>query len=146
MTSGFSVGTKFTLISPLCQDDPDTIFGDDRDAFEDFHYSPFNIRPESDEDDAPMTIKKFKVLNSKLDYLLESTKALPNNEYPQASVKYFLETLMMEHDANLNPTNKTIADLEQTCKETTKKSINYFMTLKALWRIFALHMNSILHL
>lgn len=58
--SGFSVGPESTPISPLLQDDPDTVFGDDRDAFEAFHFTHFNVQQGSDEDDAPMTAKQFK--------------------------------------------------------------------------------------
>lgn len=42
--SGFSSGTEFAPISPLHRDDPDKVFGDDRDAIEDFHCSPFNVQ------------------------------------------------------------------------------------------------------
>lgn len=38
---GVTVGQDSTPISPLRADDPDTIFGDDRDYFQDFHYNPF---------------------------------------------------------------------------------------------------------
>lgn len=56
-----------------------------------------------------------------LDSLLESTKAWSSNEYSQASVKAFLETLTKEHASNLSITNKHIADSTQTCKEMAKK-------------------------
>lgn len=106
---------------PLGQDDADTIFGDDQDAFEGFHFSPFNVQPESDEDDAPMTTKQLMELNSKLDSLIESSKTPSSDEYSQASVKSFFETLTKEQASDLALTNKVVADSAQTCKETTEK-------------------------
>lgn len=57
----FSSGVDTTPVSPLCQDDPDTIFGDDRDVFEDFSDKPFRVQQESDEDDAQMTTGSSKL-------------------------------------------------------------------------------------
>lgn len=41
---GFTFGHDSHPISPLCQDDPDTIFGEDQDEFSYFHYSPFDVQ------------------------------------------------------------------------------------------------------
>lgn len=62
VASGVTIGPDFTPISPLRQDDPDTVFSDDHDEFQDFHYSPFNVHEDND-DDAPITKGKFKALN-----------------------------------------------------------------------------------
>lgn len=78
--SGVTVGPISRPISPLRTTDPDTVFGDSFDDFQDFHYSPFVVQQESDEDDAPMTKRNFKALNIKLDSLLESTKASSSSE------------------------------------------------------------------
>ena len=90
--------------------------------FEDFHYSPFIIQQESDVDDATMTAKQFKELNTKLDYLLESSKDSSRDEYSQTSVKAFLEMLTKEHASNLAFTNKSVVDSTQTCKDRIEKS------------------------
>ncbi|KAL7587925.1 hypothetical protein Lser_V15G40915 [Lactuca serriola] len=133
---GFSSGVDITPISPLCQDDPDTIFGDGRDIFEDFTYSPFRVQQESDEDDAPMTTEQFKAINTMLGSLLESTKAYSSNEYSQASVKAFLETLTKEHASNLALTNKTVTDSKKTCKETTEKVDKIYFDIKSFMEDF----------
>lgn len=97
--SDMGVGaSSFTLchdshpISLLRQDDPDTIFGDDKDESVDFHYSPFHVQAESD-DDAPVSKGKLKAITEKMDSLLESCKASPNNVYSQAMIKACIETL-----------------------------------------------------
>lgn len=41
--SSSGVTFDFSPISPLQIDDPDTMFGDDRDDFQDINYSPFNV-------------------------------------------------------------------------------------------------------
>ena len=57
--SGSTLGHSTSPISPLRQDDPDTIYGDDEDHFGGFTYSPFNIRIESD-DEALITRGQFR--------------------------------------------------------------------------------------
>lgn len=42
--SGVTFGPDFTPISHLRTDDLDTVFGDDREDFHDFHYSSFTIQ------------------------------------------------------------------------------------------------------
>lgn len=42
--SGVSFGDAFTPVSPLRQDDQNTVFVNNQDNLEDFHYSPFNVQ------------------------------------------------------------------------------------------------------
>ncbi|KAL7587596.1 hypothetical protein Lser_V15G40912 [Lactuca serriola] len=142
----FMDSTTTTTTTTTTTNDPDTIFGDGRDIFEDFTYNPFRVQQESDEDDAPMTTEQFKAINTKLDSLLESTKAYSSNEYSPASIKAFLETLTKEHASNLALTNKHLRILKRLARKRPKKLINYFLISKALWKTFALHLNATQHL
>lgn len=111
----------FTHVSLLQTDDSDTMFGDDHDNFDIFHYSPFTFQKDSDDDDAPISKGQFKVLNTNLDSLLESSKASSNNDYSQASIKAFLNTLTKQNSVNLALTNKVVVDTEKIYNETTPK-------------------------
>lgn len=91
-TFGVTVGPSSSTVLPLRVDDHDMIFGDDRDDFQDFHYSRFTIHQESDDDDEPMTKGQFKALNKKLDTLLESSKSSSNSEYSFEADKALIET------------------------------------------------------
>lgn len=90
--SGFTVDHLTPPISPLRQDDLDTIFGEDEEDFGGFTYSPFNILTES-YDDAPDTKGQLKAINKKLDSLIQSSKTSTNDEYSQTAIQSFLETL-----------------------------------------------------
>lgn len=70
-TSGVTIGPSSTPISSLRAIDPNTIFSDGCDAFQDFHYSPFTVLQEGDDDDALMSKGQFKALNKKFESLLE---------------------------------------------------------------------------
>ena len=78
--SGFTFGPSTSPISPLFQDDPDTIYGDDEDDFGGFTYSLFNIRIEID-DEAPVTKGRLKALSEKLDSLIKSTTSSSCGDY-----------------------------------------------------------------
>ncbi|CAI9291697.1 unnamed protein product [Lactuca saligna] len=95
------------------------VSGDD-DDFAGFTYNPFNNRTESDDED-PVTQGKLKAINDRLDSLLQSSKASSTEDYSQATIKSFLETLMNEHSANLEKTNKAVNSSASVCIQTTEK-------------------------
>lgn len=118
---GVTVNLSFTQVSPLRDEDLDTIFGDDRDDFQDFHYSPFNVHQSSHDDEAPMMKGQFKVLNDKLDTLLKSSKSSSNSEYSFESHKALIETLKKENAKNLAYSTKVIENTEKIVRETAEK-------------------------
>lgn len=77
--SGFTFGVDSFSISPPGQDDMDTVFGDDQDEFENFHYSPFHVQQSCD-GDAPMSHHQFKLLRENLNTLYESSKPSSSSE------------------------------------------------------------------
>lgn len=119
--SGVTIGPCSTTISHLHDDYPATIFGDDWDDFQYFHFSPFNVKQSSDDKYAPMTKRQLKPLNEKLDTLIESSKASLSSEYSHNSYKSLFETLTKEHVVNLAASTKFIENSEKTVCETTKK-------------------------
>ena len=119
--SGVTIGPSSTQISPLHNDDPDTIFGDDHDDFQDFHYSSFNVQPSSDDKDEPMTKEQFKTLNEKLDTLLESSKTSTNTEYTYECVKAIIATFTKKHAKSLDASTKVVENSEKTIHEATEK-------------------------
>ncbi|CAI9302917.1 unnamed protein product [Lactuca saligna] len=118
--SGFTFGTSTSPLSALRHEDPDTIYGVDEDDFGGFTYSLFNIMTESD-DDAPVTLGKLKAINEKLDLLIQFSKTSTNDDYSQAMIKSFLETLTKEHTTNPEKTNQIVDASASICKETTEK-------------------------
>ena len=52
---GVTMGPGTSTASPLRDDNPNILFGDDQENFTDFVFSPFTIHVNSDDDDAPMT-------------------------------------------------------------------------------------------
>ncbi|CAI9302360.1 unnamed protein product [Lactuca saligna] len=95
------------------------IFGDD-DDFAGFPYSPFNIRTEND-DESLITKGQLKLINEKLDSLLNAEKTSSIEDYSQATVKSILETVTKEHFANLERMNKAVDDSTSVCNKTTQK-------------------------
>ena len=83
------------------------IYGVDDDDFAWITYSTFNIKAKSDEE-APVTRGKLKVIHENLDLLLQSSKASSSEDYSQATVKSFLETLKKENSAKLEKANKAV--------------------------------------
>ncbi|CAI9263190.1 unnamed protein product [Lactuca saligna] len=118
--SGFTFSHSTQPISPLCQNDPDTIFGEHEEDFGCFAYISFNIRTESD-DDTLVTKTKLKDINEKLDSLIKASKTLTSDEYSQAKIKSFLETLTKEHPTNLDMTNIVVDASTSVCKEMMEK-------------------------
>ncbi|CAI9302755.1 unnamed protein product [Lactuca saligna] len=98
--SGFTTGHITPPISPLRQNDPDMIYGDD---------------------EAPITKGMLKVIHEKLDSLLHYSKASSTDDSSQATVKSLLETLTKEHSANLEKTNKAVDASTTVCNNSTKK-------------------------
>ena len=90
------------------------MFGDDQDDLEDLHYSPFNVQ-QSSNNDAPMTTRQFKILQQKLDSLIESSKSTSNSDYSIATHTALLETMTKEHAMNLEKENKSIEDSSTIC-------------------------------
>ncbi|CAI9279857.1 unnamed protein product [Lactuca saligna] len=121
--SGFTLGHSTPPISPLRQDDPDTIYGEDEEDIGSFTYSPFNIRIKSD-DQAPVTRGQFNAFFLKFESLMKSTKTTTCGNYSQEIVKAFFETLTKEHSTNLDKTNQAIDPSAFVCKETIEKVDN----------------------
>lgn len=111
-TSGFTTTTT-TPVSPQHHGSEDFlgVVGFD---FDTFHYSPFSIQEESD-DDAPITQKDLKALNVKLDSILASSTTSSSQAYSEAAVKGMLNTLVKEHVANLPKYNKAVEDSTRSC-------------------------------
>lgn len=83
-----------------------------------------------------MTTGQFNALNTKMDSILESTKASYSNDYSQASVKAFFKTLTKEPTSNLALTDNAVADSKNTSKETTKKVDKLFSDIKSFMEEF----------
>ena len=115
--------------------DPDTVFGDDLDEFQYFHYIPFDVQEES-VDDAPDMKGKFKALNEKLDTLLESSITSSNTKYSIKFVKALIETLTKEHANSLQASTKAIENSSRQCKKRPRMSKNYWPRRLSLWQIF----------
>ncbi|CAI9288598.1 unnamed protein product [Lactuca saligna] len=118
--SGFTSTHISPPISPLRQNDPDMIYGDDEDDFEGFTYSLFTIRTESD-DEALVMRGKLMAIHEKLDSLIQASNPSSTDEYSQATVKSLLETLTKEHSTNLEKMNKGVDDTATVCNNTTEK-------------------------
>lgn len=91
VTFGATVGPSTSTTLPLREDDPDLLFGDDQDDFQNFVFCPITIHQVMDDEDAPMTIGQFKQLNAKLDSLLESSNATSNYKFMLKSCRATVE-------------------------------------------------------
>ena len=50
---GVTVGPSTSTTSPLREDDPNILYGDDQDDFRNYVFSPFTVHHASDDDEAP---------------------------------------------------------------------------------------------
>ncbi|CAI9298309.1 unnamed protein product [Lactuca saligna] len=108
-------------ISPIRQDDPEMIFGDDDDDdLGGFTYRPFQIRTES-EDEATVTKGQLKSLHEKIDQLLLASKASSSEAYSKETVESLFECITKEHAENVAKVNKAVSDSADVCKSTTEK-------------------------
>ena len=91
-TSGFVTSTTRPPVSPRPDLTSEDYLGGDGLDFDTFHYSPFSIQEESD-DNAPLTQRHLKELNTKLDNLLASVAGSSRHAYSEATIKSFLDSL-----------------------------------------------------
>ncbi|XP_023749833.1 uncharacterized protein PB18E9.04c-like [Lactuca sativa] len=108
-TLGFVTSTTTPPVSPQPGHTFEDHIGGDGLDFDTFHYSPFSIQENSD-DNAYLTQRHLKELNTKLDTLLASAIASTSHAYSEATVKNMLDTLVKEHVANLEKENKAVED------------------------------------
>ncbi|KAL7608634.1 hypothetical protein Lser_V15G13291 [Lactuca serriola] len=108
-TLGFVTSTTKPPVSPQPGNTFEDHLGGDGLDFDTFHYSPFSIQENSD-DDAHLTQRHLKELNTKLDTLLASATASTSHAYSEATVKNMLDILVKEHVANLEKENKAVED------------------------------------
>ncbi|CAI9269315.1 unnamed protein product [Lactuca saligna] len=119
-TLGFSTHVS-PPISPLRQDDPDMIFGDEEEEdLGGFTYSPFQITTES-EDETLVTKGQLKSLHDNIDQLLLSTKASSSESYSKAAVNSLFGTLTKEHSDNIEKMNKSVDASAEVWKTMTEK-------------------------
>ncbi|CAI9264897.1 unnamed protein product [Lactuca saligna] len=123
--------TTTTTSEPLVNvnaSDADHLGGDGLD-FDTFHYSLFSILDDSD-DDAPLTQRHLKELNTKLDTLLASATASTSDAYSEATVKSMLDTFSKEHATNLEKENKAVEDSTLLNQQVTEKVVKLIFETK----------------
>ncbi|CAI9285794.1 unnamed protein product [Lactuca saligna] len=126
-TSFFSTYVP-SSISPIRNDDPNMIFGDDGDDDDlgGFTYSPFMIRTES-EDEATVSKGQLKAIHEKLDQLLLASKAYSFDAYSKEIVESLFENITKEHVANAANMNASVLESTDVCKSTTE-NVNKLIT------------------
>ncbi|CAI9259868.1 unnamed protein product [Lactuca saligna] len=119
-TSWFATTTTTSPISPQHHHGSEDFLGAKGLDFDTFHYSPFSIQEDSD-DDAPLAQKDLKALNVKLDTLIVSSTASSSHAYSEEAIKTFLNTLVKEQTANLDKVNKAFENFTCFFLQATKK-------------------------
>lgn len=114
VNTSVTMGRGTSTTSPLRDDDPDILFGDDPENFTDLVFSTFTVHANSDDDDAPMKKGMFKQLKAKLDTLLESSKGSSNQEYMLKSYQATIEMLTKENAKVLAESTKAMETSEKT--------------------------------
>lgn len=116
-----TVGPNASPIFALRDDDPNLVFGDAQDDFQDFLYSPFIVHQTSDDNEASTTKAKLNDLNEKLDPLLESSEPSSISEDSFMDHKALIESFTKEHAKSLAASSKSVENSEQTVEDATKK-------------------------
>lgn len=85
----------------------ETILGEEDVEFDTFHYSPFTVQRNSD-DDAPITKRHLKDLNEKLNTLIASSSSSSTTAYSEIVINGLVATLFKEHESSIDKSNKAV--------------------------------------
>ncbi|CAI9291295.1 unnamed protein product [Lactuca saligna] len=102
------------------EEEEDTVFGGDKDDFQDVTFNPFHVQEESN-DDAAATKGKFKSLIDKLDTLLESSKTSSSSQYSFDSVNALIKTFTKEHASTIQAFTKAVENCHRVVREMAEK-------------------------
>lgn len=105
--------------------------------FDSFHYSPFSIQEDSD-DDTPLTQRHLKDLYAKLDSLLASSTTSSTEAYSKVAIKSMLDTLVKEHAMNFILENKAVESSILSIQQAIEKGDKLISDTK----IFILEVNT----
>ncbi|XP_023737738.1 uncharacterized protein LOC111885730 [Lactuca sativa] len=86
-------------LSPTPSTETNTVLGIEDLEFDSFYYNPYRVQSDED-DDAPLTKKSCKELNSKLDTLMASSSS--HNPNSKSAIQKMLDSFVKAHEASIS--------------------------------------------